>query len=281
MWSWSAPAAPERPRWSRPSSPRPVRSAVPGTVESGTTVCDFEDAERRVGRSVSLAIASTVVDPAQHPRLSAGGGPGPAQSGRHPRPRRFRRRVAGRPAGGRRGPLRHLRIGHRGQRWRHRRRHPGAVAGMRGRRHAAGDCRSPTSTSHAAISMPPWRIANSSSVTGCTRCIVPAAAGGAGGPTGADRPALAERLRHRQRVPVARPARRDERPRSPAAGRPHRSGDHRVGGRRTAGPLPGRRAGRIRHASSRTWKPQWPAARSIRCCPACRSPGSAFPNCSK
>jgi len=47
-----------------------------GTVESGTTVCDFEDAERRSGRSVSLAIASTVVDPAQHPRLiPLAGGP--------------------------------------------------------------------------------------------------------------------------------------------------------------------------------------------------------------
>ena len=32
----------------------------PGTVENGTTVCDFEDVERRVGRSVSLAVASTV-----------------------------------------------------------------------------------------------------------------------------------------------------------------------------------------------------------------------------
>lgn len=47
-----------------------------GSVESGTTVCDFEDAERRSGRSVSLAIASTVVDPAQHPRLiPLAGGP--------------------------------------------------------------------------------------------------------------------------------------------------------------------------------------------------------------
>lgn len=32
----------------------------PGTVESGNTVCDFEDVEHRVGRSVSLAVASTV-----------------------------------------------------------------------------------------------------------------------------------------------------------------------------------------------------------------------------
>jgi len=47
-----------------------------GTVESGTTVCDFEDAERRSGRSVSLAIASTVVDPGQQPRLiPLAGGP--------------------------------------------------------------------------------------------------------------------------------------------------------------------------------------------------------------
>jgi elongation factor G len=44
----------------------------PGTVENGTTVCDFEDVERRVGRSVSLAVASTVAS-------SIGPGGGPAQ----------------------------------------------------------------------------------------------------------------------------------------------------------------------------------------------------------
>ncbi len=32
-----------------------------GTIENGTTVCDFEDVERRTGRSVSLAVASTTV----------------------------------------------------------------------------------------------------------------------------------------------------------------------------------------------------------------------------
>src|SRR6188768_604920 len=32
----------------------------PGRVEDGTTVCDHEAIERRLGRSVSLAIASTV-----------------------------------------------------------------------------------------------------------------------------------------------------------------------------------------------------------------------------
>lgn len=31
-----------------------------GSVENGTTVCDFEDVERRLGRSVSLAVASVV-----------------------------------------------------------------------------------------------------------------------------------------------------------------------------------------------------------------------------
>src|SRR6478672_5793960 len=36
----------------------------PGTVENGTTVCDFEDVERRVGRSVSLAVASILVQDA-------------------------------------------------------------------------------------------------------------------------------------------------------------------------------------------------------------------------
>ncbi len=44
----------------------------PGTVENGTTVCDFEDVERRVGRSVSLAVASTVAS-------SIGPGGAPAQ----------------------------------------------------------------------------------------------------------------------------------------------------------------------------------------------------------
>ncbi len=33
----------------------------PGSIESGTTVCDFEDVEKRSGRSVSLAVASTLV----------------------------------------------------------------------------------------------------------------------------------------------------------------------------------------------------------------------------
>ena len=32
----------------------------PGSIENGTTVCDFEDVERRVGRSVSLAVASVL-----------------------------------------------------------------------------------------------------------------------------------------------------------------------------------------------------------------------------
>ena len=33
----------------------------PGSVENGNTVSDFEDVERRMGRSVSLAVASTLV----------------------------------------------------------------------------------------------------------------------------------------------------------------------------------------------------------------------------
>jgi elongation factor G len=36
----------------------------PGSIENGTTVCDFEDVERRVGRSVSLAVASILVQDA-------------------------------------------------------------------------------------------------------------------------------------------------------------------------------------------------------------------------
>ena len=40
----------------------------PGSIENGTTVCDFEEVERRVCRSVSLAVASTVVqDPSLLP----------------------------------------------------------------------------------------------------------------------------------------------------------------------------------------------------------------------
>ena len=31
-----------------------------GSIENGTTVCDFEDVERRLGRSVSLSVASIV-----------------------------------------------------------------------------------------------------------------------------------------------------------------------------------------------------------------------------
>lgn len=46
----------------------------PGSIENGSTVCDFEDVERRAGRSVSLAVASTVVAAAQLPG-AAGSGP--------------------------------------------------------------------------------------------------------------------------------------------------------------------------------------------------------------
>ena len=52
------------------------------------------------------------------------------------------------------------------------------------------------------------------------------------------------------------------------AGRADRGGDHRVGGRRPARPLPGRRAGRLRHGRRRSGNRGRPAARSIRCCPA-------------
>ena len=34
----------------------------PGSIENGSTVCDFEDVERRVGRSVSLAVASILLE---------------------------------------------------------------------------------------------------------------------------------------------------------------------------------------------------------------------------
>jgi len=44
-----------------------------GTVENGTTVCDFEDVERRVGRSVSLAAATTVIEDPE--LLTPGSGP--------------------------------------------------------------------------------------------------------------------------------------------------------------------------------------------------------------
>ena len=32
-----------------------------GTVSDGTTVCDFEDVEKRLGHSVSMAVATTTV----------------------------------------------------------------------------------------------------------------------------------------------------------------------------------------------------------------------------
>ena len=44
-----------------------------GSIENGTTVCDFEEVERRVCRSVSLAVASTVVQDAS--LLPPGGRP--------------------------------------------------------------------------------------------------------------------------------------------------------------------------------------------------------------
>ncbi len=44
-----------------------------GSIENGSTVCDFEDVERRTGRSVSLAVASTVVEPAEDIPLPAAG----------------------------------------------------------------------------------------------------------------------------------------------------------------------------------------------------------------
>ncbi|GAB2679158.1 elongation factor G-like protein EF-G2 [Thalassiella azotivora] len=48
--------------------------AVPraGSVADGSTVCDSEDVEKRLGRSVSLAVASTVVD---DPEVTGPGGP--------------------------------------------------------------------------------------------------------------------------------------------------------------------------------------------------------------
>ena len=63
----------------------------PGSIENGTTVCDFEDVERRVGRSVSLAVASTVVG--QRPQLPDAVLPAPVEPtiavGRRPRPVRI------------------------------------------------------------------------------------------------------------------------------------------------------------------------------------------------
>ena len=49
--------------------------AVPraGAIENGTTVCDFEDVERRTGRSVSLAVASAIVRPIGQIPLPANG----------------------------------------------------------------------------------------------------------------------------------------------------------------------------------------------------------------
>jgi len=47
----------------------------PGSIENGSTVCDFEDVERRTGRSVSLAVASTVVESGGTGSVNAPGGP--------------------------------------------------------------------------------------------------------------------------------------------------------------------------------------------------------------
>ncbi len=51
-----------RPRWSRRCSPRPAAITRAGRVEDGTTVSDFDEAEHRQQRSVSLALAPLVHD---------------------------------------------------------------------------------------------------------------------------------------------------------------------------------------------------------------------------
>ena len=59
---WSATPGPGRPPWSRPCSPRRAPITRAGRVEDGTTVSDFDEAEHRQQRSVSLALAPLVHD---------------------------------------------------------------------------------------------------------------------------------------------------------------------------------------------------------------------------
>ena len=61
-WCSSATAEQARPPWSRRCWPPPERSPRAGRVEDGTTVSDFDEAEHRQQRSVSLSLAPLVHD---------------------------------------------------------------------------------------------------------------------------------------------------------------------------------------------------------------------------
>ena len=188
-----------------------------GTVESGTTVCDFEDAERRrADRSRSPSPAPWSI------RRSTRGSsrcrrPGSAESDRHTRPRRFRRRTPGRSAGGGRGAVCHLRLRHRRQRRGDRRRYPGALAGMRCGRHAPGNRRHPLRPAARR-----FRCRRGELPTGLRRRGAPAVRSCRRRRRcrshRADRPALAECLRHRQRVTNDQAGDDDERAPSVAGG---------------------------------------------------------------
>ena len=122
-----------------------------GRVEDGTTVTDFDEAEQRQQRSVSLALAPLEHDGRQ------------GQPARHPRLRRLRRRPARRPARRRRRPVR--RLGRR----RRRRRHPDALGGVRRRRHAARRRRHQARPPARRLRRDGRRSASASSATACCR----------------------------------------------------------------------------------------------------------------
>ena len=210
-------------------------------------------------------VASTVVA-GQH---VAGDGrrTGPAQSGRHPRARRFRRRTAGRSAGRGRRPVRHLRVRHR----RRRRRRSTAPPGCSGRNAPTSACRARWSITH--IDQPRGDFA--AAVENCQLVFgdgvhplyLPVEHGGSAAPT-----ALIGLLSQNvfdtgSRPRIARPADEDEQRPSRAPGRADRSRDHRIRGRRPAGPLPGAASRSASTPSSTTWRPRSRAAPFIRCVP--------------
>ena len=145
----------------------------PGSIENGTTVCDFEDVERRVGRSVSLAVASTEVNGAAVDSAAADWADrsGPASIWSTPQGTPISSVSCGPVCG-----PRMRRCSSSPRRMPRPRPHPStAPPGCSGRNAPTSGCRvrssSPTSISRAVTSPPPWRTANWSSATAFIRSI--------------------------------------------------------------------------------------------------------------
>ena len=229
-----------------------------GTVSDGTTICDFEDIEKRLGHSVSMTVASTTVRDAQllgsRPdiRLNIIDTPGHADF------------IGELRAGLRAADSAVFVIS--------------AVDGVDGAtRLLWRECAAvgmPRAVVITHVDQPRGDFAaalaqcQSSFGNGVQPLYLPSAAGLLGLLSGSlyelgddPRHRAAAQGRHR-RAGLVRAG----------AGGPDRGHHHRIGRRFAAGPLPGRRGGGFRHARRTTWKRLSPAALSTRCCRRYRPP---------